>query len=183
MAVSDGLRRIMGVFGTMLGAAVEAGRGPANMWNAFREGYAAIGQERPPATLNDMNRFVVGLGGIMRSLNALRSAGDGDAFTSTHWAYPIGYEPSAADMAAPTMLATFEAHIATEEGLVSRWSTVGFNQFFPATVGELRDIAASRVQEQLDMSAMEEGEPSPTAGGQVESLGDMYVTARGLAVT
>lgn len=171
----------MGVFGPMLDAALAFGRGTQSMWAALNEAYAAAGVERPRyATLQDMNTFRAGLGGFVRSVDALASASDETVLGPEHFAYPIGYEPTAADFAAPSLTATFEAMIETPEGPLARWSSVRYTTFLPATVGQLRSEAMAAVQEQLDIAATEEGEESPTAGGLVQNLGRMYITARGL---
>jgi hypothetical protein len=164
----------------MFSAALEGGRGAANMWSTFTAAYQRLGLERPPATLADMNTFVSGLGRIISSSARLMSATDTDALTSEHWAYPIGYEPSPVDSAAPSMLVTYQTFIDTSEGTMERWSSLMYNGYIPATVGEIRSDATSTTQTQLDMSAMEEGDDSPTAGGQVLGLGTMYITGRGL---
>lgn len=180
MPISTGVRAILGVFGPMLNAAYQFGRGAANMWGAYTSAYERLGAERPPATLQDMNQFVGGLGAILRTSQALMAAPDAAALTSEHYAPPIGYEPSGADFAVPSMLVTFESRIQGEEGVVTRWSSLSYNTLFPSTVGSLRDDAIATSQAQLDQQAMEDGEASPTAGGTVVGLGNMYILARGL---
>lgn len=171
----------MGAFGPMLDAATQFGRGAAQMWETLNATYQAAGLERPHfATLADMNTFRAGLGGFTRSIANLGAADDADVLGPQHYAYPIGYEPTAADFAAPSLTATFEVSITTAEGEVTRWSSTTYTRYLPATVGQLRNEAIGSVQGQLDASAMEEGEESPTAGGQVTGLGRMYLTARGL---
>lgn len=181
MPISRGLREILGVFGPMLDAALEFGRGAAQMWAALTAAYEALGVERPHyATLQDMNDFRGYLGGFVTSVQELAVAADEDVIARPLWTYPVGYVASAADFANPSMLATFESQIETEGGPVTRWSSILYSTFLPATVGQLREEAQASVQEQLDTSASEEGEESPTAGGQVVGLGRMYITARGL---
>lgn len=177
---SDGLRAIMGVFGPLLEGALDLGRGPAVMWEMYREAYADLGLEAPKATIQDMNTFVGGLGRIVTAMRNLEAANPQDAFTSDMWAPPIGYGPAGQPVAVPSMLATFQVDITTAEGLVSRWSSVAYNTLFPVTVGQLQQEAITVVQAQLDQAAMEEGELSPTAGGQVTGISQMYVTAQGL---
>lgn len=181
MAISRGLREILGVFGPMLDAALEFGRGSGAMWAALNDAYQAAGVERPRyATLSDMNVFRQQLGGYVQSVGQLGGAADETILGPQLWATPIGYEGTAKDFAAPNMLATFEAQIQTGEGVVTRWSSISYTRFFPSTVGELRSDAFGAVQEQLDIAAQEEGEESPTAGGLVVGLGRMYLVARGL---
>jgi hypothetical protein len=180
VAVSKGVRAILGTFGRLFQAATDAGRGAANMWATYKGTYANLGREAPPATIQDMNLVVAGLGSLITTSQALARAADSDALTSEHISPPIGYEPSGADRAVPSMLATFEVFIDTEEGLVSRWSTLSYNSLFPATVGELRNTALLTSQASIDQNAAEEGDESPTAGGTVASLGQMYITGRGL---
>lgn len=181
MPIAKGLRAILGVFGPMLQAGIDGGRGAANMWQTYTAAYERIGVDRPPATLQDMNRFVVGLGEIMRTMANLADASDLSALVAQdHIAPPIGYEPVTADYENPRLLATFEVTIETEAGLVTRWSTISYNTILPATVGELRSDAVTQVQAQLDIAALEEGEDSPTAGGQVVSLGQMYLLGQGI---
>lgn len=180
MAISSGLRSIMGVFGPLLSAGIAGGRGAANMWNTYKAAYSNLGRETPPATVQDMNRFVAGLGGILRSMQSLGRASDVTALGPEHWAQPIGYEPSGKDYAVPSMLATFQSFVETPAGTVSRWSSIAYNAVFPQTVGQLRSEAQASAQAALDVAAMEEGEDSPTAGGTVVGTGNMYVTVRGL---
>jgi hypothetical protein len=180
MPLSAGVRAIMGAFGPMLETALDLGRGAQAMWNTYKDVYANLGIDRPPAGLQDMNTFVAGLGGFVRSVEAMAAAADGDALGPSHWAYPIGYDHPAADYAAPSMLVTFESQIETEAGEVTRWSSVTYNAIFPATVGQLRSEAVDSVQTQLDLAAMDEGEESPTAGGAVVGLGRMYLTVKGV---
>lgn len=180
MAITPGVRSIVGVFGPMLQAAERVGRGAAAMWAAYTEAYASLGQERPPATLQDMNTFVAGLGGLLRAEQELGAAGDETALTSAQIAQVPWIESTLADYANPRLTATFQAIIQTEEGLVTRWSSVAYNTVFPATVGQLRQESLASIQNSLDESAMQEGEESPTAGGLVVGIGDMYIIGRGV---
>ena len=164
----------------MLSSAREAGRGVANMWQTYQAAYDNLGLDRPNTTLQDMNAFRGFLGRIMRSAASLARASDADAITSEHWTTPLGYEANPTDQAAPSMLVTFLAHISTGEEEVEQWSTLVYHSRFPATVGEIRSDATMTRQTDLDLAAMEEGNDSPTAGGQVLGISDMYITARGL---
>lgn len=164
----------------MLEAAQQVGRGAAAMWAAYTAAYEAIGQERPPATLQDMNTFVAGLGTLLRSEQELGSVPDSYALTASAIANVPWIESTQADYANPRLTATFQAIIQTEEGLVTRWTSVAYNTVFPATVGQLRGEALASVQSTLDEAAMQEGEQSPTAGGQVVDIGDMYIIGRGV---
>lgn len=180
MALTGGLRGLMGVFGPMLSAARAGGRGVANMWSAYQAAYESLGLDRPNTTLYDMNTFRGFLGRIMQSAANLGRAADTDAITSDHWTTPLGYETNPTDQAAPSMLVTYLARIDTGEQEVEQWSTLVYHSRFPATVGELRSDATMTRQTDLDLAAMEEGTESPTAGGNVVGISDMYITARGL---
>lgn len=180
MALSRGLRALTGVLGYMRDAAAAAGRSTQNMWQAYTDAYARQGIERPPATLQDMNTFRQWLGTNLRASTALGRASDTDALTAEHITTPLGYSPNPVDQAAPSMLVTFQAFVDTPNGPVERWSAAAYNMVLPSTVGELKGDLGSTLQTQMDLAAMEEGEDSPTAGGTVLGLGQIYVTARGL---
>lgn len=180
MPISSGVRAIMGAFGPLLAYALEKGRGAAGMWQTFQETYERLGQPAPSATIQDMNFFVGGLGGIQQSVQALGRALDTDALTSEHIVPPIGYEASGRDFAVPSILATYELQIDTEEGLVSRWSSLAYNTLFPATVGELRSDAMTVMQQHLDESSLDDNGDYPEAGGTVVGVGQMYITGKGL---
>lgn len=180
MAITPGLRSLVGVLGPLLRAAELSGRGPQAMWTAYRNAYESLGQERPPATIQDMNTFVAGIGAMLRSEQELGAAPDNYALVASNIATVPWIESTLADYANPRLTATFQAIIQTEEGLVTRWSSVAYNTVFPATVGQLRGEALASIQSTLDEAAMQEGEQSPTAGGVVVDLGDMYLVGRGV---
>ena len=169
----------MGVGTLMRDAATTGGRGAANMWSTFRQGYISQGLTPPRATLADMNTYVVGLGGIMRSIAAFAGSQDSTALDSAHITTPIGYVPSQADQAAPSLLVTFQAMISGAAGLETRWSSIAYNTLIPSTVGEIRQAAMTRLQAQLDEAQMQEGADYPDGGVTVIGIGQMYAQGKG----
>lgn len=124
-------------------AAVERRATTAELWAAIRDRTAETGWELPRGMFGEVNRLRSIAASLRRSAEAIAKASPDDPLTSSM----IGRLPYARDAVSQSLLPAW--HVRTEVRVVRageesrEWLTLEYQGALPATVGDLRSVAAA----------------------------------------